>query len=127
MTLDDIELPDDLLWVNEYQWQPVAQETERTLTGALLVQEQAKLYGREIELSGEQSGWVSRSIIEALKVLEAEAGKIMTLTLADSRTFSVIFDRSNGAAVEAQQVLPYAYPDNDYLYSLTIRLLTVAP
>ena len=56
MTLDDIELPDDLLWVNEYQWQPVAQETERTLTGALLVQEQAKLYGREIELSGEQSG-----------------------------------------------------------------------
>ena len=43
MTLDDIDLPDDLLWVNEYQWQPVAQETERTLTGALLVQEQAKL------------------------------------------------------------------------------------
>ncbi|GAA4650994.1 hypothetical protein GCM10023116_32770 [Kistimonas scapharcae] len=127
MTLDDIELPDDLLWVNEYQWQPVAQETERTLTGALLVQEQAKRYGQEIELAGEQSGWVSRSTVEALKMLEAEVGKVMTLTLPDTRTFQVIFDRSNGAAVEARQVLPYAYPDNDYLYSLTIRLLTVAP
>ena len=127
MTLDDIELPDDLLWVNEYQWQPVAQETERTLIGALVVQEQAKLYGREIELSGEQSAWVTRATIESLKALEAEAGKVMTLTLADDRTFQVIFDRSHGAAVEAQQVLPYAYPDNDYLYSLTLRLLTVAP
>ncbi|GAA4648725.1 hypothetical protein GCM10023116_09960 [Kistimonas scapharcae] len=127
MTLDDIELPDDLLWVNEYQWQPVAQETERTLTGALLVQEQAKLYGREIELLGEQSGWVTRTTVDALKTLEAEAGKVMTLTLPDTRIFQVIFDRSNGAAVEAQQVLPYAYPDNDYLYSLTVRLLTVAP
>ena len=127
MTLDDIELPDDLLWVNEYQWQPVAQETERTLTGALLVQEQAKLYGREIELLGEQSAWVTRATVDALKALEVEAGKVMTLTLADARIFQVIFDRSNGAAVEAQQILPYAYPDNDYLYSLTIRLLTVAP
>ena len=127
MQLDSVTLPDDLLWINEYQWQPVEQETERTLTGALLVQEQAKRYGREIELSGEQSAWVTRATIESLKALEAEAGKVMTLTLADDRSFQVIFDRSNGAAVEAQQVLPYAYPDNDYLYSLTLRLLTVAP
>ena len=127
MQLETVTLPDDLLWVNEYQWQPVEQETERTLTGALLVQEQAKRYGREIELSGEQSAWVSRSTIEALKALEAEAEKVMTLSLPDSRTFQVIFDRNNGTAVEAQQILPYAYPDDDYLYSLTIRLLTVAP
>jgi len=126
MTLDDIELPDDLLWVNEYQWQPVAQEIERTLTGALLVQEQAKLYGREIELSGEQSGWVTRATVDALKAMETIPGKVMTLALPDTRTFEVIFDRSNGAAVEAEQLLPSAYPDAGYIYTLTLRLMTVA-
>jgi len=126
MTLDDIELPDDLLWVNEYQWQPVAQETERTLTGALLVQEQAKLYGREIELSGEQSGWVTRATVDALKTMEAEPGKIMTLTLPDNRTFQIIFDRRTGSAVEAIQLLPDAYPDAGSIYLLKLRFLTVA-
>ncbi len=52
MTLDGIELPDDLLWVDEFDWNPVAQDIERSLTGALMVQEQAKLYGRPITLTG---------------------------------------------------------------------------
>ena len=58
MILDNIELPDDLLWVNEYSWNPVDQTTERSLTGALLVQEQSVQHGRPIQLSGsEDSGW----------------------------------------------------------------------
>ena len=48
-----------------------------------------------------------------------------TITLPDSRQFSVIFDRSNGAPVEAQQVLPFAYPEDNEQYFLTLRLLTV--
>ena len=35
MQLDDITLPDDLLWINEFDWNPVAQSTERSLSGAL--------------------------------------------------------------------------------------------
>ena len=40
MILDTITLPDDLLWINEFEWNPVKQTTERRLTGALLVQEE---------------------------------------------------------------------------------------
>ncbi len=65
MTLDDIELPDDLLWVNEFDWNPVEQNIERSLSGALLVQEQGKLQGRPIVLSGgEDAGWVPRSVVK---------------------------------------------------------------
>ena len=33
MKLDTIILPDDLLWINEFEWNPVEQTTERSLTG----------------------------------------------------------------------------------------------
>ena len=45
MQLDTIILPDDLLWINEFDWNPVEQSQERSLTGALIVQEQAKITG----------------------------------------------------------------------------------
>lgn len=128
MQLDTLTLPDDLLWINEFQWNPVEQSQERTLTGALLVHEQGKQYGRSIELSGGQdAGWVSRSTVTSLLTLSETAHQIMTLTLPDLRQFSVIFDRSSGSPVEAQQILPFAFPDDDYQYSLTLKLLTVEP
>ena len=43
----------------------------------------------------------------------------------DNRQFPVIFDRSNGAPVESQQVLSFAYPEDGDQYLLTLRLLTV--
>ena len=51
MQLDDITLPDDLLWINEFDWNPVTQSTERSLTGALLVQEEPFTHGRSISLA----------------------------------------------------------------------------
>ena len=126
MQLDTITLPDDLLWINEFEWNPVEQTTERSLTGALLIQEGQLTHGRPIELSGNgEAGWVSRLTVKSLFALSKAANKTMTLTLPDNRQFSVIFDRSNGAPVEAQQVLPFAYPEDSDQYLLTLRLLTV--
>ncbi len=126
MTLDSITLPDDLLWINEFDWNPVAQNTDRSLTGGLLVQEQSKNYGRSIELSGgEEAAWVSRTVVMNLLALSQIANKVMTLTLPDLRQYTVIFDRSTGSPIEARQILPYAYPGDDYYYSLRIRLLTI--
>ncbi|MGI9276338.1 MAG: hypothetical protein ACR2PT_16035 [Endozoicomonas sp.] len=126
MQLDTITLPDDLLWINEFDWNPVEQNQERSLTGALMVQEQAMSFGRPIELSGGvEAGWVNRSVVVDLLALSSIANKVMTLTLPDLRQYSVIFDRSNGNPVGANQILPFAFPGDDHQYSLTIRLLTV--
>ena len=97
MQLDNITLPDDLLGVNEFDWNPVAQSTERSLTGALLVQEEPFTHGRSVVLSGNGvAGWVSRLTVKSLYALSEAANKSMTLTLPDNWQFSVIFDRSNG-------------------------------
>ncbi len=60
-----------------------------------------------------------------LTSLSMIANKVMTLTFSDLRQYSVIFDRDSGGPIEAQQVLPFAYPDDSHLYRLTVRLLTV--
>ncbi|MGI2030166.1 hypothetical protein [Endozoicomonas acroporae] len=39
--------------------------------------------------------------------------------------FDRSFDRSNGAPVEAQQVMPFAYPEDNDQCLLTLRLLIV--
>ena len=50
MMLDSVELDDQFEWVDEFEWDAIAQEQERSLSGALLVQEGVKLYGRPITL-----------------------------------------------------------------------------
>ncbi len=126
MQLDSITLPDDLLWVDEFEWNPVEQNTERSLSGALLVEEQTKVKGRPITLSGgSHAGWVNRATVISLVAKAETANHTMTLTLPDNRQFSVIFDRRSSSPIEAQQILPFAYPDDNYQYSLIIRLLTV--
>ena len=32
MQLDSITLPDDLLWIDEFEWNPVEQTTDRSLS-----------------------------------------------------------------------------------------------
>ncbi|WP_422137693.1 hypothetical protein [Endozoicomonas sp. ALC020] len=126
MTLDTITLPDDLLWINEFDWNPVEQSQDRSLTGGLLVQEQSKQSGRPIELSGGlDAGWVDRSTVVELQSLSELANKSMLLKLPDGRQFTVIFDRTNGSPIEARQVLPSAYPDDHHFYQLSLRLLVV--
>ncbi|MES9985694.1 MAG: hypothetical protein ABW115_19995, partial [Candidatus Thiodiazotropha sp. 6PLUC6] len=106
MMLDTITLPDDLLWINEFDWNPIEQATERSLTGALLVQEQAKLKGRPIILTGgEDAGWVDRATVVNLLSLSEIPNKVMTLTLPDLLEYSVVFDRSNGDPVSAAQIV----------------------
>ena len=124
MLLDTVELPDDLLWVNEFDWEPVAQEIDRTLTGGLMIQEQVKRYGRPVTLSGDNSGWVTRETLNQLITLSETANSTLSLTLPDNRALSVIFDRAN-SSITAQPLFYSAVPALKDYYSITIRLLTV--
>ncbi len=126
MTLDNIELPDDLLWVNEFDWNPVEQNIERSLSGALLVQEQKKLQGRPIILSGgDDFGWVKRSTVLELQKMGNDTNHVMLLIMQDQREFDVIFNRTVISPIKAQQILPSAYCNDETQYSLHIQLLSV--
>jgi len=126
-----ITLPVDLQWVDEFSPWKVAQVFEHSLSGALIVQESAKLAGRPITLqSGSNYAWATRETVQALQTLEAVAnGPNMTLSVptheAANRTFSVRF-RRDAAAIEAAQIKMLLPPAPTDWYSLTLRLMQVA-
>ncbi len=127
MQLDTMTLPDNLLWVNEFDWTPVAQSTDRSLTGSLIVSESLMTYGRSIVLGDGENSWLTLSDLNTLFALSEIPKKKMLLTLPVGRAFTVIFDRSEGAPIEARQVLPLTNPDDSDFYAVVIRLLTVTP
>jgi len=122
-SLATVTLPDNLHWSDEFRHQPVAQALERTLSGALVVEETAQSdAGRPITLDGV---WLDRATLDSLYSLVEQVNTTMTLTLPDGRTFDVLF-RRDSPSVEAEPLFPIAHPSSNTLYSVTIRLM-VAP
>jgi len=92
ITLDTIILPDDLFWIDEFGWSPVAAALEYTTTGAGIIEASLMQTGRPITLAAESDEycWITRENALALKGLADQPGKEMTLVLYD-RTFTTIF------------------------------------
>jgi len=127
ITLEGITLPDDIIWSDEFAGFGVGQIVTPTLTTALVVEEIAQVAGRAITLESD-GAWVSRGTVQLLETLAATPldGTTLTLNWGDGRTFDVVFDRSSGGAIEAQEVFPLAAADqtSSHVYSITIRLIT---
>ncbi|MCY1451725.1 hypothetical protein D9M71_686050 [compost metagenome] len=64
--------------------------------------------------------------MRSLEVLRDIPGRVMPLQLPDGRTFSVIFDHSNGAPLKAKPLWRSVEPDQ-WPYEIELSLLTVAP
>jgi hypothetical protein len=132
-----IILPPGLVWEDEFDWQPVVQSTEYTLSGAIIIEESERLEGRPITLVGGRTGlvswaWMARDEALALKSALDTPGVVFTLTLHDARTFRVVPRHSDGQALEAFP-LPIvgdrapAAPGGNYLYVVDrIRLMQIA-
>lgn len=127
ITLDHVQLDDQLQWVNEFEHNPIEQTREHSITGALMIQEGVKLYGREIDLRSNGGAWTPLSVVHQLEALRDELGRVMLLTLPGDRQHHVIWNRTGGAPLTAEPLFREAYPTDDSLYLVNLRLLTVAP
>jgi len=120
-----VDFSDDLTWTDEYEWHPVSQTAQRTITGALIVSSSSLTGGRPITLAPDEQGpWHSRAQVDALRNLAAAPGQVLTLTLR-GQNYSVIFRHqdSGGAAVDAKPIIPFNLPvDADY-YQVALRLM----
>lgn len=125
MILDGIDLG-DLDWVDEFEWDAIGQETQRSVGGQLLVQAAVKHHGRPVTLASNGGEWTPLSVVRSLELLRDTLGKVMQLTLPDGREFSVIFNREN-APLEAVPLVREVNPGPDHIYDITLRLLTVEP
>ena len=127
MQLDSLELDDQFEWVDEFDWATVAQETERSLGGQLLVQGGHKIHGRPITLASNGGVWTDLQTVRALEILRDEFGRVMALTLPDGREFSVIFNHEGTTPLSCTALERQVNPAQTALYEITIRLITVAP
>ena len=125
-THETVSLEDGFLWSDEFDWKPIEQKLERSITGAAIIQEGRKQSGRPITLNPADHGmgWIKlRDLrkVQAWSVLHEQ----FTLEFEwphDTRQFEVIFNHEAGA-LEAKPVkgIP-AISLDDYL-NVTLRFL----
>jgi hypothetical protein len=120
-----VELSPDLLWSDEFNWSPVDQTAEPSITGALIVMATKRLAGRPITLEPEDdnSGWMLRDVIEQLRNWAAQPGLALQLTLRGT-TRDVIFRHQDGA-LDARPVVHYSEMDASDFYLATLKFMEV--
>ena len=124
ITLDSLELPSELVWTDEYAWQRLRVEEKLSLTGVRHIFESIlpTYSGRPITLSGTFS-WAEKSDINTLYAWAEELDKEMSLTMHDGTVHAVRFRHIEMPVIEATLLVPdSAYPDDDTLYLLTLKL-----
>lgn len=122
-----LELPRDLIWVDELTWSKVTQKTERGIFGTLVIDAMARNGGQPITLQGDgNSAWISRATLRTLKVWSDIPGLRMTLRIL-AEEFEVVFDHGDAEETRAmamQSVIEYSDPeDGDYYCSLVLRFI----
>lgn len=123
-TQETIEFPHDLRWIDELDWQAVAQSTpERTLSGGQIIQQGIKKSGRPITLSADNV-WLSLAKVRKLRDWTDVPELTMIYTHYDGRTFDVCFCLHE-QAVKAEPVHFIAPEVAEAPYIATIKLMTV--
>jgi hypothetical protein len=122
-----LDLPEDLVWVDELTWSAVSQSKERGIFGTLVVDAMARDGGRPITLQGEgNSAWIKRGVLKKLKSWADLPGQRFTLNVR-SEIFTVIFDHGEEEQTHAlamQSVIEYSdKEDDDYYCSLVLRFI----
>lgn len=120
-----LQIHKDLLWSDEYNWQPVEQAVDRTIGGQLIVQSAARVAGRPITLEPEDdsTAWMPRSTVDLLRNWAADPGREMVLTLRGVAR-DVIFRHQDGG-LEVRPVIHYDVPIDGDWYLCTIRLMEI--
>ncbi len=123
--LDNVVLPDGLVWTDEFAAQAVAQTVRRTLDGSLVVFYGQTSGGLPITLESEpDAGWVTRAQVEAVKLLADSPGGVFILELRGQAN-QVMFRHQDPPAFEAKPLVSLANPQPGDFYLATLKLMTV--
>ena len=90
-----ITFTDELVWLDEFAWNPVQQSKKRAIGGTLIIQEKKYTDGRPITLVGDQKVWETRAVVEALHAASMMENQQFTLTLYNGTDKTVMFDKEN--------------------------------
>lgn len=120
-----LELTPDMLWTDEFDWKPVQQTMELSLTGAPIIDCAAVTGGRPITLMGTENGggWIRRAQLDQLDAWGRIAGQQFALLLRGIQ-YNVIFRHQDGA-ISATPIVDYNNPESVDFYAVTLRLMEI--
>jgi hypothetical protein len=127
VSLEGIDLPGDIQWINEFEAYGVGQTITPTLSGALLVEESLSSGGRNVKIESGDGAWITRTTARAIAALAATPladGQALTLNWHGT-TYSVVFDRSSGSGFTATEVLRLAadVQNDEHPFTVSIALM----
>ena len=119
-----LELPADMRWRDEFDWQALAQSSvQYSLGGSAIIQQGTMLAGRPVTLTGEWI-WLDRATLTTLAAWADVPELEMTLTHPDGRQLNVCFARP--ALSDCAPVAYRAPEDGTAQYEApTIHLMTI--
>lgn len=125
-----ISLPNDLLWVDEFRWTPVASSSSYSLAGSLIIEQGVKLAGRPITLEppDNEMAWVSRATHAALRAaaaIPARRFKLMLEYPTDAREFLVAFAPVDDP-IDGNPVKGFPEHEPDSWFSVKLKFIEVA-
>jgi len=126
ITLDSMTLPDELLWLDEFDWSDIKSKNKYTIQGRLVIEESSIVAskGRPITLASENA-WMDRGDLKILFGWTQEINKIMTLTMHDNEFFTVGFRHWDLPVLEIQSITQTPFRTDDVLYAVSIKLVIV--
>ncbi len=121
ITLGGVTLP-DLTIDDEFAWTGVEAAVDRSVGGAPIVWER-EISGRPVDLvGGDDTGWITRATLSALKALAAVPRATYTLSY-EGTDYTVRF-RNEEIAIEATPVIPRPnHGTGDYYRNVRIRFM----
>jgi len=120
-----VTLPDDLDWTDELSWSPVQQSAEPSITGATIVQIQARQSGRPITLEGTDTRYVSGAGVAQLHAWSQAPGQELALTLRGVSR-AVIFRHHDAPAFTAREIFGRVPTlDASQSYEITLKLMEI--
>lgn len=122
-----LDLPPDLIWVDELTASNVVQRSKRSAFGTLIISAMQLQGGQRITLQGEGgSAWIERRALKQIKQWGSVPGLRLDLAIR-GETFSVVFDHGDADETRAlgmQSVIDFCdKQDDDYYGSLVLRFL----
>lgn len=123
--LGGVTIPSSIVWIDKFEWSPVAQSSTRTLGGKHVVYNASLISGRPITLESlEDQGCVTLEVVEQLQALSDAIGAVYLLTLG-SENYNVAFRHSEPPAFTATPaVISRSVPMSGDLFRVSIKLFT---
>ena len=114
-TLNGVELRDDIVWDNEFEFTPTTHGQDYTLSGRQVITSFTAQSGDKMIIN---CRWLSHATLQSIKTLEGS--EPLTLIMPDSRVFMVLIE-----SVAKEPVFGYADPEGNELYQVELNLIAV--